>query len=103
MAGIENLGAYGELTTAAKAAGGVEQLIANLEAAAVSRAATRLRVQGVALGVGGVLSVLSLGGVAYYAYRQRTQERAAAHEVARAELREAIGAEQQAPGEDIEA
>ena len=64
MAGIENLGAYGQLTKAAKAAGGVEKLIANLETAAVSRAAMGLRMQGAvftAVGAGIV-------GVAYKVY-----------------------------------
>lgn len=98
MAGIENLGAYGQLTKAAKAAGGMEKLIANLESAAVSRAAMGLRAQGAlatALGVG-------LFGAAYKFYQRKKQANIATQETARAELREAVDAEEQQQGDGAE-
>ena len=97
-AGIDNLGAYGQLTNAAKAAGGVEKLIANLESAAVSRAAMGLRAQGVvftAIGVGIV-------GVAYKFYQRKKQVNVESQETARAELRKAVDAEEQEQDDDAD-
>ena len=88
MASIENLGAYGQLTKAAKAAGGVEKLIAKLESGAVSRAAMRLRAQGAIVTVLGV----GLTGVAYKFYQRRKRANIVAQEAARSELREAVDA-----------
>lgn len=98
MAGIENLGAYGQLTKAAKAAGGVEKLIAKLESGAVSRAAMRLRAQGIALGVLGASTV----GFAYKLYQRKKQANVAAQEAARAELREAVEAGEHQQSDDAE-
>ena len=42
MAGIDNLGAYGQPKIDAKNAGGVDQLITNVEAAAIARTASSL-------------------------------------------------------------
>ena len=58
MAGIDNLGKYGQITNAAKAAGGVDNLIHNVEKTAVSNAALGLRVQGAGIGVG-VIGILA--------------------------------------------
>lgn len=98
MAGIENLGAYGQLTKAAKATGGVEKLIANLETAAVSRAAMGLRMQGAvftAVGAGIV-------GVAYKVYQRKKQVNVESQETARAELRKAFDAEEQEQDDDAD-
>ena len=98
MAGIDNLGAYGQFTNAAKAAGGVEKLIANLETAAVSRAAMGLRMQGAvftAVGAGIV-------GVAYKVYQRKKQVNVESQETARAELRKAVDAEEQEQDDDAD-
>lgn len=98
MAGIDNLGAYGQLTNAAKAAGGVEKLIANLESAAVSRAAMGLRMQGAvftAIGVGIV-------GVTYKFYQRKKQVNVESQKTARAELRKAVDAEKQEHDDDAD-
>ncbi len=98
MAGIDNLGKYGQITNAAKAAGGVDNLIHNVEKTAVSNAALGLRVQGAGIGVG-VIGILALG---YKLYQQKKQANATAQEAARAELRDTISAEepQQIDNED---
>lgn len=98
MAGIENLGAYGQLTNAAKAAGGVEKLIANLESTAVSRAAMGLRVQGAVFTAVGVCII----GVAYKLYRRKKQVNVESQETARAELRKAVDAEEQEQDDDAD-
>ena len=90
MAGIENLGAYGQLTKAAKAAGGVEKLIASLESTAVSRAAVGLRAQGIILGALGASTI----GFAHKYYQRKKQANVAAQEAVRAELREVVDAEE---------
>lgn len=51
---IENLGGYGEFTKAAKAAGGVEKHVANIESAAAIKAAPGWILLGAGLGVIGV-------------------------------------------------
>ena len=98
MAGNDNLGAYGQLTNAAKAAGGVEKLIANLESAAVSRAAMGLRVQGA------VFTAVGAGiiGVAYKLYQRKKQVNVESQETARAELSKAVDAEEQEQDDDAD-
>lgn len=98
MAGIENLGAYGQLTKAAKAAGGMEKLIANLESTAVSRAAMGLRVQGAVFAAVGV----GIVGVAYKVYQRKKQVNVESQETARAELRKAVDAEEQEQDDDAD-
>lgn len=64
MAGIDNLGGYGQFTSAAKAAGGVDRLISSLEKTAMSNAASGLRAQGAVLGVLGTCGLLgAVGGL----------------------------------------
>ncbi|SCF58267.1 hypothetical protein [Streptomyces sp. Cmuel-A718b] len=74
MAG--NLGLYQDITTAAKDAGGVDKLISNIEAAAVSKAFPKAFSQGVgacAVAVGGVAFV----GFAVKRHRAKREIRAA--------------------------
>lgn len=52
MGAIDNLGAYGKFTRAAKAAGGIEPMIRGLEKAAVSRSAPSIFIQGSLFGLG---------------------------------------------------
>ena len=52
MGAIDNLGAYGQFTRAAKAAGGIEPMIRGLEKAAVSRSAPGIFIQGSLFGLG---------------------------------------------------
>lgn len=98
MARIENLGAYGQLTKAAKAAGGVEKLITNLEATAVSRAAMGLRAQGAVFGV----LCVGVVGVVYKLYRCKKRVNVEAQETARAELREIINDEELQQDDDTD-
>jgi len=49
---IDNLGAYGQFTRAAKAAGGIEPMIRGLEKAAVSRSAPGIFIRGSLFGLG---------------------------------------------------
>lgn len=86
MAAIDNLGDYGKLTTAAKAAGGVNQLIGHFENAAVARAAPGLRMQGGLVGLG--LGAVGMG--VYWLYSRRLRSRIERLEEARSELREAL-------------
>lgn len=86
MAAIDNLGAYGELTMAAKAAGGVEQLIGRFENEAVAKAAPGLRVQGGLIGVG----VSAIGVGIWWLYSQRRRSHTDRLERVRSELREAL-------------
>lgn len=97
MAGIDNLDAYGQLTKAAKAAGGMEKLIANLESAAVSRVAMGLRAQGAAVTALGV----GLFGAAYKFYQRKKRSNIATQETARAELREAVEDEERQDGDGV--
>lgn len=90
MAGIDNLGGYGQFTSAAKAAGGVDRLISSLEKTAMSNAASGLRAQGAVLGVLGTCGLLgAVGGLRHW-HNQRKQAKSATQEAARAELRDAL-------------
>lgn len=71
---MSNLGDYQVLTTAAKAAGGVEPMLASVGQAAVAKAAPRLLAVG---GLIGGVSVLALGGSTYAGWHwwsQRAQK-----------------------------
>ena len=52
MGAIDNLGAYGQFTRAAKAAGGIEPMIRGLEKAAVSRSAPGIFIRRSLFGLG---------------------------------------------------
>lgn len=86
MAGIDNLGAYGQLTMAAKNAGGVNQLIANVEAAAIARTASSLRLQGGLVGAGATVLTLGSFTFVYWLYSRHKQSQIKAQEEARSRL-----------------
>ena len=76
----------------------MEKLIANLESAAVSRAAMGLRMQGAvftAVGAGIV-------GIAYKIYQRKKQVNFESQDTARAELRKAVDAEEQEQDDDAD-
>lgn len=82
---MSNWDAYQAITTAAKQAGGVENLIRRIEDAAVDGASTRQRAQGAAL----VVAVVAAGAGAKY-FRDRRAARREAAEVAKSELRRIV-------------
>ena len=82
---MSNWDAYQAITTAAKQAGGVENLIRRIEDAAVDGASTRQRAQGAAF----VVVVVAAGAGAKY-FRDRRVARGDAAEVAKSELRRIV-------------
>lgn len=90
MAGIDNLGAYGQLTIDAKNAGGVDQLIANVEAAAIARTASSLRLQGGLVGAGATVLTLGSFTFAYWLYSRHKQSQIKTQEEARSRLRDIV-------------
>lgn len=86
MAAIDNLGAYGEITKAAKDAGGVSRWINLLETEAVINAAPRLRVEGGIVGVG----LTAIAGGVYWLYSRHRRVHTERLDNARNELREVV-------------
>lgn len=85
---IDNLGGYGQFTSAANS------LIRSLEKTAVSNAAPGLRAQGGAvLGVLGTCGLLGAVGGLHHWHNQSKQAKSATQETARNELRTALNAE----------
>lgn len=93
---MSNLGAFQEITTAAKAAGGVDHLIKAIEKGAVQKAAPSLLATGlgagVALGVG-----VSLGAKRWLGQRKADQDAA---EEAKTQLASEIEVVSGAPGDN---
>ena len=72
MGAIDNLGAYGQFTRAAKAAGGIEPMIRGLEKAAVSRSAPGIFIQGSLFGLG--IGAAAVGAFwLFYSRRKNSQ------------------------------
>ena len=90
MAGIDNLGAYGQPKIDAKNAGGVDQLIANVEAAAIARTASSLRLQGGLVDAGATVLTLGSFTFAYWLYSRHKQSQIKAQEEARSRLRDIV-------------
>jgi hypothetical protein len=84
-----NLGKYQDIVTAAKAVGGVENLIGKIETGAVDKAAPGLVAKGAAIGAGVVLgaAAAAAAGKRYWA---RRKARIAIADDAKDELRVAI-------------
>jgi len=84
-----NLGKYQEIVEAAKAVGGVDNLIGRIEAGAVAKAAPRLLGKGAALGALGVTVVGTAGAVVKRAWENKKAREAVAED-AKAQLKVAV-------------
>lgn len=82
-----NLGRYQEIVQAAKAVGGVDNLIGNIEAGAVAKATPGLLGKGAALGAAGLATVVGAGAFVRRAWVDRK-----AREVLAEESKEALKA-----------
>ncbi|MEI2639960.1 MAG: hypothetical protein V9F03_13340 [Microthrixaceae bacterium] len=80
-----NLGGYQDITTAAKAAGGPEKLIAIIQAEAAKRAATGQRAQGALLTLG-VVAMVVAGKRVWYLHTARRAASTASANAATVEL-----------------
>jgi hypothetical protein len=91
--GNGNLGRYQDIVMAAKEAGGVDKLIEQIEMGAVSKAAPRIRTQGVFVGALGTAAVTGVGvsaAVAAKRYLDNKKAREAFAEDAKAQLKAAV-------------
>lgn len=68
---MSNLGKYQELTTAAAQAGGVDQLIKNIEAGAVAKAEPKLLLEGSLIAVLTCSALIGIGGAVRQQWRKR--------------------------------
>lgn len=84
-----NLGRYQDIVEAAKAVGGVENLIENIEVGAVAKAAPALVGKGAALGAAGLAAAVALGTLAKRAWVDRVAREALAED-SKQELRSAV-------------
>ncbi|WP_141013068.1 hypothetical protein [Nocardioides sambongensis] len=91
-----NLGKYQDIVTEAKRAGGVDNLIADIEGNAVAGAAPFL----LAIGAGGGALVLVAARCGTRSYQEWKTERAARAEAAKAKLRAVGGSAADAPAEE---
>ena len=95
---VGNLGGYQDITTAAKAAGGPDRLIAIIQAEAAKKAAAGHRGQGAVLAFGAVALVVA-GKHGWNAYAARRAASEARSDAAAAELKALV----EGPGADADA